>query len=80
MGQMKRAQLKLQRMREAKERLVDFLAKTGNKAAQDYVAGVPSEDLLDAMKYAINSFGRPDTLIVSPDTMRQLNRQFGSKK
>jgi hypothetical protein len=80
MGKFKRAQLHSQRNQEVKERFVDFLAKTGNRAAGEYAAGIPADDILDAMKYAMANFGKPDTLIMDPATMKAFQKYLGDQK
>ena len=73
MGKMKRQQETAHEEHAVKESFVDFLAKTGNRAANEYkhgwLGGLTESHIMDAMKYATANFGKPDTLIVSPDAL-----------
>ena len=73
MGKMKQKQEMAHKEHTVKESFVDFLAKTGNRAANEYkhgwLGGLTENHIIDAMRYATASFGKPDTLIVSPQAL-----------
>lgn len=74
MGKVKRHQIFINKQRQVKEHFVDFLAKIGNRAAQQYTQGLSAEDLEVAMKVAQDSFGKPDMIIVDPEAFKAFRK------
>ncbi len=76
MGKMKREHMVAQKHRQIKESFIDWLAKTGNKAAQNYTAGITADDLEFMMKKVQEDFGKPDSLILDPRTIEYFKKQI----
>ena len=76
MGKIKRQELFAHKQRQIRDDFIDVLARTGNKAAQDYInPSIFSEShMLDAARYAMSNFGTPDTLIMSPQALEDFKK------
>ncbi len=78
-----RIMLKARKQRRAKSDFVDFLAKIGNKAAQEERTDNLMFDLeavlTRATKINIGAFGKPDSMVINPSVMEKHKKPLKSE-